>query len=314
MAVALASQNITVEFGTKATEVTEFEGGWKLAVAMPVLGSGASAMELFQGDTRRRERGYQLVDGDGIVAGAMVWRGVAERLEWPVYEAYRDLFRIIGKGRSLYRVWNYVPRINVETSGLENYRHFNIGRHRAFEEFYGPAFSGRIPAASALGVDEDCFAIAFVAGVRVPDPVENPDQVPAYRYPGEYGPKSPAFARGSVASIAGRRTGFLSGTSSVKGHLTVGGGDFDEQFRVTLDNIRLVAQSMGFGDAMGPNPGIESEFRFFVRNGEDAGRARRLFEALPGAERRKVIYLRSDICRADLSLEIEAVFRAAAGE
>jgi len=309
MDVALVSQNISIGFGTDSTGIAEHAMGWKLDVAIPVLGPIIRETVFVDGDSRRIDGEIHLAEGKGVVAGCLVRRGIPGSLEVSVQEAYRELFRILGKRRSLYRVWNYVPRINAVTNGLENYWRFNIGRSRAFAEHYGADFIGRIPAASALGIDDDCFALAFVAGDRAPRYVENADQIPAYRYPAHYGPKAPTFARGTVVDIAGQRTGFLSGTSSVKGHRTLAAGDFEEQFRVTLDNIRIVTGAMGFGGALESTSGCEADFRFFVRNAADGEKAKRLFEQLRGARVRQVIYLRSDICRADLSLEIEAVFR-----
>ena len=229
-------------------------------------------------------------------------------LENPVYRTYRELLEILD-GRSLYRVWNYVPQINEETGGLENYRSFNIGRFRAFEESYGDGFEGRIPAASALGIDEGTFALAFVAGRAAGQPIENPEQTPAYQYPGQYGPKSPSFARGLVAEINGCRTGFLSGTSSVKGCETKATGDFEEQLRITIDNMRIVTDTMGFENAV--DAGYEGQrfFKCFLRNPGDYARAREIFGAAVGEKGIEVTtFVKSDICRADLDVEVEGVF------
>ena len=45
-----------------------------------------------------------------------------------------------------HRLWHFVPDINGSTAGLENYRVFNAGRRRAFDEFFGPQAESLMPA------------------------------------------------------------------------------------------------------------------------------------------------------------------------
>ena len=97
----------------------------------------------------------------------------------------------------LVRIWNYFPRINVESDGLERYRAFCVG-----------------PDCCRLDI-----ALASAAGQRAPPvPVENPRQVSAYRYPALYGPRSPLFSRAVVKQWARSTQLYISGTASVVGH------------------------------------------------------------------------------------------------
>jgi chorismate lyase/3-hydroxybenzoate synthase len=310
MPLALDTKTLRVRFGESESRCgVSVDSGLEMGLNIPVLGEVRSE-PLCDFAARSFESGaFHLMEGrDGLLAGCMVLPKVSLPLEWSVYQTYRDLFEILD-GRSLYRVWNYVPQINGETEGLENYRSFNIGRFRAFEECYGDGFEGWIPAASALGIDENTFALAFVAGQTKGVPIENPEQTPAYEYPGEYGPKSPSFARGLVADINGRRTGFLSGTSSVKGCETKATGDFEEQLRITIENMRIVTGKMGFEGAV--SEGFEGQryFKCFLRNPGDYARAREIFgEAVGEKGIAATTFVKSDICRADLDVEVEGVF------
>ena len=98
------------------------------------------------------------------------------------------------------RFWNYFPRINADFDGLERYRHFNIGRHEAFAAA-GRLGSASIPAACALGSTSGDLVVCFLAARRAAQPVENPRQTSAWRYPQEYGPRSPTFARASLLDV-----------------------------------------------------------------------------------------------------------------
>jgi chorismate lyase/3-hydroxybenzoate synthase len=125
--------------------------------------------------------------------------------------------------------------------------------------------------------------------------VENPRQVAAYRYPPEYGPKSPSFSR---ATIWKDRV-FVSGTSSVLGHATAHHDDVSAQLEETLRNIEMVLARTGRS--------LENVIsaKTYIRRADDHDLvASRLDGLLPSN-----VYLQADICRADLLLEIECVAR-----
>src|SRR6185295_16228459 len=152
------------------------------------------------------------------------------------------------RGHHLYRIWNYVPGINTLTDGFENYRAFCQGRSLAFEAEAGAGFPRVLPAASGVGTHDGCLSVVFVAGSAVPRHVENPEQVPAYRYPAEHGPRAPSFSRATVVQIGDRRFTFISGTSAIKGHATVAPDALLDQLDCTLDNLRLVSKEAGSGE------------------------------------------------------------------
>jgi len=222
--------------------------------------------------------------------------------------AYRDIFALLERRGFPHavRFWNYLARINEEEGGLERYRHFNLGRGDAFEAA-SRCRPESIPAACALGTEAgDRLTVYFVAARHAAQPVENPRQVSAYRYPPEHGPHSPTFARAVVYPAGGAEMLFVSGTASIVGHETVHAGDVVAQTRETLANLGAVFAEANRVSRPGAFAIGEASFKVYVRHPEDAGLVRReVFAALgPAADAH---FLRADICRHDLLVEIEAI-------
>ena len=222
-----------------------------------------------------------------------------EALARRIYEAYEDLFAF-SAGSHLLRIWNYMPRINQASLNLERYRHFNLGRHKAFQTYY----AGKLPpAASCLGTSGESVVIYFLLGGKAGLPIENPRQIAAYDYPAQYGPKSPDFSRALLGEIAGERTLFISGTASIVGHQSLHLGAPEKQTVETLVNINAVldeAEKHGFKGSLD-----RAELKVYVRKPEQLEAIRSQVEqGFPAAG---VIYLNADICREELLVEIEAV-------
>jgi hypothetical protein len=215
-------------------------------------------------------------------------------------------------GLQLYRIWNYVPRINAIVNGLEHYRAFCRARSVVFENVFGPDYKQQLSAASAVGCGGDRLAIVFAAGRSKPMHLENPEQIPAYEYPSEHGPRAPSFSRGTVVTADGRDYVFISGTSAIKGHATIAPGALEEQIACTLDNLKLVSLASGVGEDLGRSASAAGKkswtrhFKIYLRKAEDLLAARQLLEGPLLQPTDRVTWLRSDICRAALNIEIEA--------
>lgn len=221
--------------------------------------------------------------------------------------AYREMYAALSAAGEphLVRVWNYIPEINRETRGLERYRQFNTARHDASVSC-GRAVTGNVPAASALGAAAASpVTIYFLASRHAPAFIENPRQVSAYRYPLEYGPRSPAFSRATVLGEGEEATLFISGTASIVGHQTLHAGDPAAQTREALVNIQaLLEQAARTRQA---TFSLESlAYKIYVRDPGELPVIRAELEAAVGTKT-SLLYLRADICRRDLTVEIEAV-------
>lgn len=248
--------------------------------------------------------GFIRFERDGLIVGA-IDEPAEPDLTAQTQRLYRRLLQLTAD-RRLVRVWNYVPRINApDASGLEHYRAFCRGRSQAFEENLGAVYHGHLPAASAVGGSDDRLVVVFAATRTVPEHVENPDQVPAYEYPPEHGPRAPSFARATRVEEAGRRHVFISGTAAIKGHATVAEGDLAGQIGCTVDNLRIVSRGCGLGERLGEGEGWTRHFKVYLRRAEDYPRAAEALRGVLWTEADRVTWLRSDICREALLIEIE---------
>ncbi len=224
--------------------------------------------------------------------------------------AYRDIFRSLDDSARphLLRVWNYMPRINIDGGGMERYRQFNAGRQQAFLQAQRAAFEGA-PAACALGTSTGPLSIRFLASRRAPTSVENPRQVSAYRYPVTYGPRAPTFSRAALADLGNNHLALLiSGTASIVGHDTVHHGDVVAQTHETLRNLQAVIDSAHAQCSARFDVG-QLDCVVYVRHPADAPRVRDTLSQVLGAASHSVcnaIYLQADVCRSELLVEIEA--------
>ncbi|MDB6128834.1 MAG: hypothetical protein JWM35_2730 [Verrucomicrobia bacterium] len=302
---APAALPFAVEFGRPDTVATAASRGFGLGLDIPVLAGDTREILFPEAVTRLDDTGLNLVAAGDIVLGCATERVASERaLAAQAQELYRRVLEST-RGRHLYRIWNYVPRINALTDGFENYRAFCQGRSLAFEAAAGAGFPQVLPSASAVGTNDRSLSVVFVAGSARPHHFENPEQVPAYRYPAEHGPRPPSFSRATVAALPGRTLTFISGTAAIKGHHTVAPGTLDAQLDCTLDNLRLISQAAGLGENLGATVAGRRFFKIYLRHPRDltATRARLEHTVLQPADH--AIYLHADICRAQLNVEIE---------
>jgi enamine deaminase RidA (YjgF/YER057c/UK114 family) len=287
-----------------------FAGGPKQSDAIVRLGTpwlgGAGTEELFHSVTPAgTERGVQLFRSGDWLIGHAHEPFVAPELAARTESLYRRILALT-RGQHLYRIWNYVPEINADTNGLENYRAFCQGRSLAFERLHGDKFQPRLPAASAVGCSGNRIEMIFVAGETAPTHFENPEQIPAYHYPVEHGPRAPSFARATVAQNGQHTWTFISGTSAIKGHETIAPGALEAQLECTLDNLRLIARKSGLGDDLGGSRVRQRYFKVYLRYPTAFATVRARLERSLLQPQDIVTYLHADICRAALHVEIEA--------
>jgi enamine deaminase RidA (YjgF/YER057c/UK114 family) len=291
------------------------------AVAMPVLGGGASVCEVWRSagtpsGGRHGAVSYRQ-DGNLLFGCLRLNEGAPAGGDTPLRAAARDAYSAIFAAADafgyphLVRFWNYFPEINREVDGLERYRQFNIGRQEGFGAG-NRALDANLPAACALGTRDGPLVVAFLAAREAPIAVENPRQVPAYDYPPEYGPRSPTFARASLLACADGEILLISGTASIVGHRTLHVGDAAAQTAEAMANLRaLIGAANGAGNA-GGFALADLALKVYVRDARDLEAIRGQVEAAPDAPR-QVAFLRADICRQDLLVEIEGTAHSRSG-
>jgi enamine deaminase RidA (YjgF/YER057c/UK114 family) len=307
--VLAAQVNCRVIFGQPLTRAAPTDGALEaLHVALPVLAGTTDEILLGGTEPPRRADSFTLFGAGSILAGFAVAPPTLE-LEAAAAHLYDCLFATT-RDLHLYRIWNYVPRINAVEHGLENYRRFCRGRSLAFERRFGSGFRKLLPAASAVGSVAGPLALGFLAGESPPLHFENPRQVPAFEYPPQYGPRPPSFARATAITTESGRQVIISGTAAISGHATVAAGDLDRQLDCTLENLALIGATAGAGDFLGAPAGWTRRFKVYVRHAADLGRITTRLKTglLRGGG--TVQYLQADLCRTDLLVEIEAVLTA----
>ncbi|WP_146180057.1 pteridine-dependent deoxygenase like protein [Opitutus sp. ER46] len=303
-AIAEALPSLCLRFGAA--------GGTPLRPGLPVL-AGAVTEDLFPAaQPAGRSGAFTLATApDYLVGHAEAPAG--EAIEESAYALYRELAELTA-GWALARVWNTVPRINApRADGLEFYRAFCSGRARAYEAAWGADFKRRIPAASAVGSDAEELGVVFVATRQDVAHVENPVQVPAYQYPAAYGPRPPSFARATVVALpGGRRDVFISGTSAIRGYRTLTPGDTARQLACTVENLQGIGAAAGLGAVLGAPGEVERHVRVYLRHAADLPTVAAVLDRDLLRPTDRVSYVRADICRADLNVEIELTVFAAA--
>jgi chorismate lyase/3-hydroxybenzoate synthase len=278
----------------------------------PLAGAGLS--EVWRGTAPARigtTGPIRHVDDGRCLAG---WIELEERRFGGLVEAseaaYRGMLRFQAQSpfHHVWRIWNFITAINEGEGDAERYKHFCLGRARAFAATHATATDFGYPAASAVGKPQGqrTLQVCWLAGREPAERLENPRQVSAYDYPRRYGPAAPSFSR---AMLTPDPLLLISGTASIVGHASVHAGDVRAQLEETLANLESLLQHTRTRNAMGSSRlGPASVVKVYLRNpGDTAAVESRLRERL--GHDVPFLILAADICRSELLLEIEVVQR-----
>lgn len=282
----------------------------EVGVGFENLDNHSSAVELITTNTpvdygRSGNSAWSRSDNYAFVA-VHIPETPTQALEGVAYDAYNEwltVVRQLGFAEPL-RLWNFLPQINQGLGDNERYRRFCVGRELAFKR--NSWCNTALPAATAIGNNGKGVLVFGLAAKRRFVQLENPRQVSAYDYPRQYGPASPSFARAGWLSGETNQAGLLlvSGTASVVGHESVHIGEIDKQLAESLRNIDQLTELCQQQHGAVEQPEI---LRVYLRDKsclpQVAARIKEHWGNIPTQ------YLRGDICRADLLVEIEAVFK-----
>jgi len=242
-------------------------------------------------------------------------------------EAFERMKAILRRERLTFgqviRQWNYIEGIvdvrRERGKSCQNYQAFNDVR----TIYYGASdFPRGYPAATGIGQATGGVILEFTALDAPADarvlPLSNPRQVDAHRYSGRVlvgGPiaevadkTSPKFERAKL--VARGKTGivYVSGTAAVLGQKSVGRRDVEAQTRTTARNIAALAGKENLARAglpLSPDGGALSYLRAYVKHAADIPKVRRICERAFGPI--PALYVRADICRPELLVELEGV-------
>jgi chorismate lyase/3-hydroxybenzoate synthase len=212
-------------------------------------------------------------------------------------QAYRTLCAFLGgrPQRHVQRLWNYLGAINQGSGDSERYKHFCAGRLRGMGDFFAEGF----PAATAIGHRQAVHRLQLycLSATHPGTRIENPRQLSAWRYPRQYGPTPPSFAR--AMRLAGQQTLAISGTASITGHSSQHHDDLQAQLSEILANLHTLLRSSGLPERFNAHDPL----KVYVRHAEHAAEVDAfLAEHAPDAPR---VLLLGDVCRSELLVEID---------
>ena len=294
------SQNLVFGFSGAGPELSLHS----IETGMPVIGERA-LQELWCWRSRPQagQRGdMHWWSGEGFALICCCLPSSDKTLLEDTESLYKNIFSQaleLGCGYPL-RVWNYIPHINRGDGDSENYKKFCAGRKIAFDQC--DLSCDAYPAASALGHKHDSILVYGLFAATPGVHFENPDQISAYRYPRQYGPKSPSFARATLVNFQDSQRLYFSGTASVIGHQTQHLNDVRAQTRTTLQNLSKLFEHVKTEGRLARLPNAEM-LKVYLRSRSDMQYVRELIQmSHPEAQ---ILYVEADICRADLLIEID---------
>lgn len=289
-----------IGFGAGTTE----DDPRRLQVGLEPCEPGAPALlEVWRGARgvrcgRSGELGWSS-DGEHLFFAIEVEEAAHGGIESAAERAYAAICAFVaGSGTPHFlRLWNYLDAINLGDGDDERYRRFCAGRARGMDARMHASY----PAATAIGRRDgrrvlQVYGLAARVGGRA---IENPRQVSAWRYPRQYGPTAPTFARG-MRSVDAQL--LISGTAAVVGHASRHDDDLAAQIDETLENLRSLLGEAGDRGGLG----ARSLLKTYVRHPSDAA-------AVAAALRARVpalgglLLLGGDICRGELLVEVDGV-------
>jgi chorismate lyase/3-hydroxybenzoate synthase len=277
----------------------------RIHVALPLL-EGA-AVELWESATPVRH-GWQgdigfAENGQVLFGQLRVPEAALDDAAAAAFEAYTRIAAFLDAAGypATLRIWNFIPGITDGVGDDERYRQFVLGRYRALAQRAG--FERELPAATAIGSRGGELLIYFLAAAVPGQQVENPRQLSAFRYPREYGPRSPSFSRANLLCWRDGSELFVSGTASIVGHETRHVGAPQTQLEETLANIAALLEEADVSARW-----EAQSVKLYVRDAALFAQVQTRFDAafVPAPTR---LVLCGEVCRSGLDLEIEASFR-----
>ena len=205
----------------------------------------------------------------------------------------------------LIRTWNYFPDITDGHSAQNNYQLFCSGRARAYQ--HTTITPSAYPAATVIGTSQPGLHIYFIAAKTNGIGIENTQQVSAYNYPTSYSQDPPLFSRALLHRNQQQEILFISGTASITGHSTQYADDVNRQLEVCISNIENLLSTAiaeyGFTSMTLQNC---IHLKVFLRHADNLDTVRTHLQLHLGPTV-PIYYFLGDMCRPDLSVEIEAV-------
>lgn len=220
---------------------------------------------------------------------------------------------------SIVRQWNYIEKITQLADNNQNYQEFNDARSRFYQK---TEWKDGFPAATGIGIEYggvivDLDAIYTNGSDIKIVPLNNSLQVAAHDYSDAVlvatkdekcgSATTPKFERGKLVLSGTEGTIYISGTAAIRGEMSLKNMGIGEQTRITLENIEhLISEETLANSGTGVFGKVEiSSLRIYLKEESFFEPCKRIVdENYPGVP---AVYLKADICRDELLVEIEGL-------
>ena len=301
---ALADPQLLAAFSFGEDSSTDTQDPRHLAVALPSYGKAPLECWYVDGNiSTGRTQGIAWSEGGGLQFAAMEIPDAGD-IEVTTAYAYQRLQQWLATSdyASVLRIWNYVDGITQGEGDAERYRRFCVGRAAGIGRAQPPE---ELPAATAIGHPQHTgrLQLYWLAARSTGTPLENPRQVQAWRYPRQYGPQPPGFARALLPPSLHMPL-LLSGTAAVVGHASQHHDSLADQCSEVLNNLRQLLSTARLQRPELSNAfGAGTHLKVYVRDAQHLAAVDALLgEQLPDVPR---IVLHGHICRRELLVEID---------
>ncbi len=280
---------------------------------VPLQPDGRAPLEVWRGSgvvQHGAEGELRWADDGALRFGALELDEAEGGIEAASAAAYARLTHWLREHPDLHllRVWNYLDAITDGDGDDERYRRFCVGRARSLGAFE-PA---RLPAATAIGRVDGVrrLQLYWLAARQAGTPLENPRQLSAYRYPRQYGPQPPSFAR-AMLPPGDHMPLLLSGTASVVGHESRHPESLAAQLDETFANFASLLdaarqQRRSLPATFGPG----TRLKVYVRDRDRLADVAAALDARLGPAVPRIV-LHAAVCRRELQVEIDGSHAAA---
>ena len=277
-----------------------------LHVALPALGDAPFECWQVEGSVRHgRSEGIAWSEDGALQFGALEVAddGNAEAATRLAYQRLQAWLGDSGYPHPL-RIWNYLDAITAGDSDDERYRRFCVGRAHGIGRELAP---GELPAATAIGHPRTTGRLQlYWLAAKIPGtPLENPRQLQAWRYPRQYGPQAPGFAR-ALLPPSPRMPLLISGTAAIVGHASQHGDSLHTQFDEVVANLgSLVDAARTRRPGLAARASTHTRLKAYVRDASALPVVDALLaDRFPDVPR---LVLHGHVCRRELAVEIDGV-------
>ena len=279
-----------------------------LHVALPTLGDAPFECWRVDGEVRHGRDDGVAWGSDGMLQFGALEIADDGDIDAASAQAYTCLQAWLARSEypHVLRIWNYLDAITAGDGDNERYRRFCVGRARGTGRALAPEL---LPAATAIGhpVATGRFQLYWLAA-RVPGtPLENPRQTQAWRYPRQYGPQAPGFARALLPPDDSAMPLLLSGTAAVVGHASQHGDSLIAQLDETLANLdSVIATARARRPLLAAHFDAQTRLKVYVRDAESMDRVNQLLRSRLADDVPRIV-LQGVVCRRELAVEIDGM-------